>query len=1592
MENLTGRHIKNYELKERIGAGGFGEVYLAHQHVIDREVAIKVILPRYANGANFIRRFEAEAQLVARLEHPHIVPLFDYWREPDGAYLVMRYLRGGSLRDRLRSGPMHALVVAAILEQISSALILAHRSHVIHRDIKPGNILLDEDQNAYLTDFGIAKGLENVEETAAGQITGSPAYLSPEQVRGDPVVPQSDIYSLGIVTYELLTAEHPFKLTEIDDLRSTTIMLKHLTDAIPDLHDTRPDLPDTVNAALQKATAKDPAERFSNVVAFATAFRNALTPEALPGLDALFEMAQGQQQPPVGDFDEHTLTRVEAGLAIENPYKGLRAFEQGDAADFFGRKVLVEKLVERLRGDDEQPPTRFLSIIGPSGSGKSSLVKAGLIPALRSGAVEDSDQWFYVETTPGDHPFEQLETALLSVAVSPPENIWDELRDHPSELFRIVNILLPEETKLFLLIDQFEETFTLVEDEDERTSFLQSLISAVEADDSRVLIAITLRADFFDRPLLYPAFGELVRTTTEVVLPLNDEEMRLAITGPAQRVGLNIEPELVSELIVELHEQPGVLPFLQYALTEIFEYREGVRLTLQAYHEMGGALQALARRAEDAYCQLDEAKQTTARQLFLRLITLGERAEDSRRRVLLATLPRSSNTMQHIIDYFSRHRLLTFDYDPSTRQPTVEIAHEALIRSWTRLRNWLDASREGLRTQRQLARASVEWINAERDQSFLASGRRLDQFETWQAHTDLALNENETDYLQASLQKRKQAQAAEAARLAREQALEHRSRRLLQGLVGVFFTAAVVAVILAVLAAVGQQDANRSAKTATVAQGQAAQEMYNAQTQAAAATQAEGQAIEAARAESTSAAIARQNAAEAQSLALAASAQLALENHDRDLAIALALEANSMDNPPPESQRILAVAAQSPGTRLVLPGHDDLVTSVAFSSDNSRAVSASMDGTVIIWNISGGNQIARYNVDPAGVLSVQFSPNGETLLVGSPGGSLRLLQTATGDVIREFEGHQGDVTSVAFSPGGRYALSGSFDGTARLWEIADGTQLRRYEGHQDAVSSVLFSNNGLYAVTGSADGSVRLWDLNTTEQLRRFSGHTNWVLGIAISPNNTMIASASFDGTVRLWDVQTQTEIGRLVGHTDFVYSVAFSPDGRTILSASFDTTLRLWDVRTGVELRRFSGHEDRLDTVAFSPDGRMAISGDFMGSIRVWDVDSGAILRRLSGHEDVVVGVAFAHNDQYVLSASLDGTLRLWDTGTGATLIIYEGHNGAITDVATQLCCQIAVSSSEDDTLIVWDIERGEIIHHLEGHDDVVQTVAMSSDGRQAISGGFDNQVIVWDLLLGREVRRLEGHANWVVSSAISPDGSQSASGDFDNLIIVWDMETGEQLHRLEGHNAPALALAFSPDGSHLLSGSIDNTLRLWNLETGELLQVFDGHSDRVYSVAFSPDGETVLSASQDGRLIIWDIMTGQMLWQFEGHDGAVHRAIFSPDGSRVVSASADSTVIVWQVDHHLDELTAWTYANRYVRDLTCAERELYRVEPICSEAGVYPTRTPYPTAVPTNTPTSTPTVDFTQTTPTPGSAPTMQPTLTPTLPAFDAAFVPSG
>jgi ABC-type glycerol-3-phosphate transport system substrate-binding protein/tRNA A-37 threonylcarbamoyl transferase component Bud32 len=685
-------------------------------------VAIKVIRADLANDPGFIRRFQTEAQVVATLEHPHIVPLYDYWREPDAAYLVTR-LMSGSLTTVLERGALTPTQTITMIDQLGDALHTAHRSGVVHGDIKPDNVLIDGDGNAYLSDFGIAVGDAEVS-------------------------PSSDVYGLGVLIAEALTGT---------------------TDGVDEL---RGSLPNQVARVVDRATGVDATGRYGSVHELVTDLRQALS-------------GNTRESPGIPIIDP----------AIGNPYKGLRAFDAVDAVDFFGRERLVDRLIARLGVTGTRG--RFIAVVGPSGSGKSSAVRGGLLPAVRRGALPLSGSWFTIEMTPAPHPFEQLEEALLGVALDLPPSLLDLLTGERGIQRALDDVLPNDGSQVLLLIDQFEELFTQV-DSATANRFIASIVSAVTDARCRLRVVATLRADFYDRPLQHRGLGELLREGTEVITPMTPSELEQAITMPAHQRGVTFEPALLAALLHDVADRPGALPLLQYTLTELFQSRRVDRITHAAYQQLGGISSALVKRADALLSSLGDDADAVARQVFLRLITLTEGGEDTRRRVLqseLEDLDVDRRLLRSVLDTFGRHRLLSFDRDPLTRSPTVEISHEALLTEWTQLRDWIDGARDDVRAQRRLAEAHREWVTADRADAYLLRGGLLEQLHFWSNTTSLQLSGPEDAFLDASVAERDREAEEALVRENRAAVAERAQRRRGRQLAGVGLVAVLVCVL-----------------------------------------------------------------------------------------------------------------------------------------------------------------------------------------------------------------------------------------------------------------------------------------------------------------------------------------------------------------------------------------------------------------------------------------------------------------------------------------------------------------------------------------------------------------------------------------------------------------------------------------------------------------------------------------------------------------------------------------------------------------------------------------------------------------------------
>jgi WD40 repeat protein len=1534
---------------EEIGAGAFGVVYRAYQPVVGREVAIKIIHPRYANHADFIRRFEAEAQTVARLEHPYIVPLYDYWREPGSAYLVMRWLRAGSLEERLAHGPLSPEEAAGVVDQIAAALYAAHRRHIIHRDLKAANILFDEEGSAYLSDFSVAKDLLTREEPL--EAVTSSAYLSPEQLLGESLSPRTDQYSLCIVIFQMLSGSSPFPRGASEGELRRLI----LHDSLPLLAARVPGMSRAIEDVLQRATAKKPDDRFPDMIALARAFHTAAGATAVA-------VETAEEVPLAGGAVE-----AEAGIVL-NPYKGLRAFQESDADTFFGREALVEELLRRLEEDGDV--SRFLAVVGPSGSGKSSAVKAGLIPALRGGAIRGSDSWFITEMTPGRDPLQELQAALLRVAVDPPADLLNCLQDDKRGLTVALEDILPSDDgdktpQLLLLVDQFEELFTLTADEASREHFINSLLAALNAPHSRLRLITTLRADFYDRPLQVMGLGALLRERTEVVLPLSPAELERAITQPAVLAGVSLEPGLLAGITADVSDQPGTLPLMQYALTELFERREDGLMTLDSYQDIGGVPGALGRRADEIYQGLSPTEQEAARQMFLRLITLGEGAEDTRRRVLREELeaisiandqqsmisdqlstdggqhsalhtPHSAldnSAISSVIDTFGQYRLLTFDRDPATRGPTVEVGHEALLREWPQLRNWLDESRADVRLQRLLAAESAGWQKSGQDEAYLLRGARLEQYDGWLEETSVSLTDDEKTFLAASFAAREARLAEEEARRQREleTARQHaeqqaeaadKLRRRALILAGALAIAALLAVAAIFFANQSSQNAQVAEQHAAAAEQNAITAQENAQLAETREAEAVANADLAAASEANALAEAEQRATaqaeadEQRDAAVIAQEEAVAEAEQRATAEAVAVQEQrtAEEQARLASSRELAAAAvnsleedQERAVLLALQALDQVHTQEAEDALHQTAQEL---------------RLLRTLDAPGRSTFVAASPDGRRLVTSGPAGAA-VWDMATGEIEHELDvGHW--LNRAAFSP----------DGTLLVLPH-ENTSEENPEGYQEP-------------------SAVSIVDVATGEEIHTFLAHDAWVQDVSFSPDGTLFATASGDGTSKVWDLaailagESQERLS-LAGGETFFWTVDFNSDGTRLATTNNEGIVQIWDAETGQELLSSNANSYGL---SFSPDGTRLVTGnEEIGTLDVYDVATGQRLSRTVAHDGSARGVVFSPDGTRLASTGGDSLIKVWAFSEDALspLLTLAGHKGRVgaLDFSPDGEWLVSGSSSttdEDPLVRIWDISpNGSLEPIFYPHNIIVDSVSFNADGSRLATADVGGNFKIWDAISGQELFNVEGH-DWIWRLSYSPDGNLLASAGRDGLVKLWDAASGRELAALEDHVIPdeeefyrgVLGLDFSPDSSRLVTAGDDGRVRIWDVDVlreGDLNSggaLFTLEDDRQapfgqvsMDVAFSPDGRWIAASITnwaneiknygDGVVNIWDAATGELVWTIGDGDGKAYNYVtYSPDGKRLAADTLlESQVIVWRLPDDTAEIPQELFAN---------------------------------------------------------------------------------
>jgi WD40 repeat protein len=1180
--------------------------------------------------------------------------------------------------------------------------------------------------------------------------------------------------------------------------------------------------------------------------------------------------------------------------AAKRPYRGLRSFDREHADLFFGRDREIETLANRIRGHG------MVTVTGPSGSGKSSLLRAGVLPSL--GGFEA------VIMRPGATPLDVLARRVEAVLGA---DATRALLDAPEAL---VPLCAQKGVRLIVCVDQTEELFTLCGDAARRHAFARALAAMGTDADAPTRVVLSIRGDFFARLATLPALAGLYSRQVEVSTTPGADALVQIVSEPARQFGYEFEDaELIRAMIEPLAGEPAALAMLQFCADRLWDLRDRrwKRLTWDAYEAIGGVEGALAAHADAVVDGFAASQRRAARALFMRLVTAeGTRAVVRQGELLDA----AGSEARGVLDALVEARLLVVREDETgADEATVEIIHEALLARWDRLREWLDDDREYLRIRDRVAAQAAHWIRERAAADYLlAKGKPLTEAEALLNERLDILQPSEIEYIRASQRRR--------------------------GRLRLWARMAVLAVVaVASVAALAGVHAWREGQRAS-------REGQRASREAAERASAQDRALRAGFLAQRSEDQARESRAEAAARANDAVLARARADLDRDPTASLAwlelldsgVEAQR-DRVAAEARLIAADARARGIARAVLPAHQSGITAMVVSADGQGFATAGEDGAILWWGMatgaSGATGAHRALPGHRGeVLDLALSPDGAHLASAGADGSVHVIALGGG--------------------GGGGGGDGDVDGADR----AAGPALRRLDVAGARVERVAFSPAGNYLATGGRDGAVLLWDLGALDApLQSFEGMSDPVTDLVWTPDGIWLAAASAGSVIWAWNLATGEPV-ELLGHALQVSAVAASPRGALLASVARDRTVRLWNLTTG-QSRVLGSHELEATSVAFSPDGARVVSAGMDGNVRVWPVESGEPLI-LRGHGEPVSAALFTPDSARVVSAGTDKTVRVWDLATGQGRVL-PGHGGRVTALAVTAESEV-ISAGRDGVVRIWPVAGD--VRVLSGHSDTVSAVALSlrgdrlatagrdgsvrwlgladaladaladrsiggkaspspvhtgaqgghqgqvhhlafSPGKDALaSAGEDGTVRIWNLATGAH-RVLADHGGAVWHVAFSPDGARVVAASDANIARIWHVNS--RRHRdLGGHTRAVVHVAFSADGARVATASWDGTARLWDSGTGKLLVVLGGHGDAVTRVAFSPDGARVATASWDGVARLFDIAVergGEPALapsvELRGHTAEIHDLVFGPDGVHLATAGADRTVRVWRI-----------------------------------------------------------------------------------------------
>ncbi len=1279
--------------------------------------------------------------------------------------------------------------VVQIIREVGSALAFAHRQGVVHRDVKPANILLDGEGNAYLADFGIAV---RAVERATGVVSSSQMYRAPEDREGMAVDERSDVYSLAAVAAELLTGQR----ASTDDLTA---------------------IPTGVRGVIERAMEADQGTRHASIDDF---------------LSELFAS---------------TGTSVEAvrsSTLLRNPYKSLHAFEESDARDFFGRDGEIATLLDLVSRQ------RFSTVVGPSGSGKSSLVKAGLLPALRTGRLAGSHEWLIVTTIPGAHPFDELATALADVATEGLGDLAAELRRDSHGLLRIGKRIMRDlEGDLVIVVDQFEELYSLVGEDSVRSLFTTSLIEATEDPHSRIRVVSTIRADFFDQPLLDDRLGPIVSGAHLALSVPNADALLQSIQGPATAAGVRFEAGLPHQIVSDVRDEPGGLPLMQFVLSDLVNQSSAGDVSFSAYEAAGGVTGALSRRATDVYLGLDAADRLVAEQIFLRLVTVSDDADDVRRRVRrseLEGLGLDAGAVDRVLSQFGDARLLTFDRDPITRGPTIEVAHEALLREWAVLRTWITGRRQSLLIQRRIEVDMAEWMDAGEPLDRLPTGGRLAQFEEWRADPLSLPTVDEARFLELALDQR------------RIHRVSRRRRRT--AITGGFAIAALIASVLAfqafrsedlaqareiVLEAdrVVDDDPELSALLALTAlesfraAGANSQQAVTALRNAIArdriifrepggrfaAVHPDGTLI--ATADGDDLAIWDRNTHEIVERYVREGAQAGGAAFSPD-GILIAVSYPNTDNP-------VRVWNRSTGEFTDVGSEaSNYVDDVAFNPAGDL-VTFALDDLVEVWSTLSWSRV----YDRSGSFGPSFSSSGRLAHLACSTEEcteieVRIIEMGSGALLATLPTDLPDGLFTSWSPDEDRLAIGNQVETVVI-DVLTGEVLAETDLDRTSRPEWLRDGNS-FVVGGESD--LRIIDAATGEILEVLGGQLGGTWSYHMIPDSSLLVSGGlFGGETVIFDLSAAagSEVAGWTSPVEATWRVYYHSGGETITASDRDSLVTM-AAETGDVLASWSGDGGGSwfrtanlpkDLISFSESGNNWSVYDVATGQAVFNGPLGWEIRGVSPRGDLalITNTSADSCETQVVSALDESPSVSLEAGClGQANFSWDG-----TMVATSNLGPNATPYS----IALFDVETGERMADLQNSEYEGLSMKFTPGDRDLVVGSFAGPVYVFDIDLLTSGADLESalrltipaHDDLVLDVVPSPDGSMLLTSAWSEPLKLWDLETGESLGQFGGalEGRAIHGGDFHPTLPRIVVTTPPGLVRIHTLDVDELIDI---------------------------------------------------------------------------------------------------------------------------------------------------------------------------